>query len=205
LDIKDASRSISCVDKEWYGPKTTVKCFDADVIQAVPAGWSWWFGHLRVLDQKLKCLPFDANVYMTMDDIVEDHADTEVFLMDYWPMYTPTLMVSGPELAIQASVTNDLPKPKHDAEAYRPILGGPSLLTSNGPQWKTWRSLLNPGFNASHMMELVPQMVDSVNVFRERLRAQVDKGVFQLEDLTARLTGEIITKATLCVYTLLRF
>lgn len=163
----------------------------------MPAGWSWWFGHLMVLDQKLQHLPFDANVYMAMEDMVEDHADTEVFLMDLWPVFQPVLMISGPDLAIQASSKYDLPKPRDQQESFRPIIGGPSLITMNEQQWKIWRSLFSSGFSTSHMLSLVPTIVDSMDVFCELLREHVDKDVFKLDDMATRLAMDIITKTTL--------
>ena len=165
----------------------------------MPAGWSWWFGHLRVLDKKLQRLPSDANVYMAMEDMVEDHAANEVFLMDLWPIFTPVLMISGPDLAIQASVKHDLPKPQDQQESFQPIIGGPSLITMNEQQWKVWRSLFSPGFSASHMLELVPKIVDSVEVFCEHLHGHVGKDVLKLDDMTTRLAMDVITKATLYV------
>ncbi|KAF2440902.1 cytochrome P450 [Karstenula rhodostoma CBS 690.94] len=164
---------------------------------AMPAGWSWWFGHLKVLDQKLQQLPSDANVYMAMEDMVEDHANTEVFLMDYWPVFQPVLMISGPDIAIQASTKYDLPKPRDQQESFRPIIGGPSLITMNEQQWKIWRSLFSSGFSASHMLDLVPTIVDSMEVFCEQLRSHVDKDVFKLDDMATHLAMEIITKTTL--------
>ncbi|KAK7184811.1 AflN/verA/monooxygenase [Paraphaeosphaeria sporulosa] len=152
---------------------------------AMPPGWSWWFGHLRVLHQKLQQLPPDANVYMAMEDMVSDHADAEVFLMDLWPVFAPTLMISSPEIAMQASVKYDLPKPRDH------------LITMNEQQWKMWRSLFSSGFSAGHMLSLVPTIVDSVEVFCEILRERVDKGVFQLDDMAANLAMDIITKTTL--------
>lgn len=166
----------------------------------MPAGWSWWFGHLRVLDKKIRKLPPDANVYMAMQDLVQDHADTEVFLMDYWPMFQPVLMISGPELAHQASIKYDLPKPSDQEKSFRPIIGGPSLLTMNNEQWKIWRSLLNPGFSASHMLSLVPSIVDAVEVFCELLEEKADKEVFLLDDMATRLAMDVITRTTLSVY-----
>lgn len=134
-----------------------------------------------------------------MEDMVEDHADNEVFLMDYWPIFQPVLMISGPDLAIQVSIKHDLPKPRDQQDSFRPIIGGPSLITMNEQQWKTWRSLFSPGFSASHMLELVPKIVESMKVFREQLDNHVNKDVFKLDDLTIRLTMDVITKTTLCV------
>ncbi|KAF1845155.1 putative cytochrome P450 [Cucurbitaria berberidis CBS 394.84] len=164
---------------------------------AMPAGWSWWFGHLRVLDEKLSRLPPDANVYMAMEDLVSDHAATEVFLMDYWPVFQPVLMIFGPELAVQASIRHDLPKPHDQQESFRPVVGGPSLITMNNEQWRMWRSLLSPGFSASHMLSLVPTIVDAIDVFCERLRKHVGGGVFSLDDMATRLAMDVITRTTL--------
>lgn len=163
----------------------------------MPQGWSWWFGHIRVLDEKLKGLPPDVNVYMAMSDLVKDHADTEVFLMDLWPMFEPTLMISGPELATQASIKYDLPKPHGLEEAFRPIIGGLSLITMNNEQWRMWRSLLNPAFSASHMLSLVPTIVDAVDIFCDLLVKQAGRGIFSLDDMATRLTMDVITKTTL--------
>ncbi|KAJ4344810.1 uncharacterized protein N0V89_012554 [Didymosphaeria variabile] len=160
----------------------------------MPAGWSWCFGHLRVLDQKLQQLPSDANIYLAMEDM-ENHADAEVFLMDLWPVFEPVLMISGPDLAIQASTTYELPKPRDQTNSMRPMIGGASLLTMNEQQWKVWRSLLNPGFSSSHMLSLVPTIVDSVEVFREQLRGHVDKGAPSDTDLNNQRSEHEISHA----------
>ncbi|KAF2707700.1 cytochrome P450 [Pleomassaria siparia CBS 279.74] len=164
---------------------------------AMPDGWSWWFGHLLVLDKKLKKSPSDTNVFIAMGDMIDEHADTEYILMDYWPMYQPALMTFSPELAAQVSTKYDLPKPHYLEDSFKPIIGGPSLITMNDKQWKLWRSLFNTGFSASHMLSLVPSLVDSVDVFCEQLQKHVGKDVFPLDDMAMRLTLDIITKTTL--------
>jgi hypothetical protein len=163
----------------------------------MPAGWSWWFGHLLVLDSRLKRLPPDVNVYMAMHDIVQDHADAEVFLMDLWPMYLPMLMIWGPGIAHQASIKYEFPKPSGQESSMRPIIGGPSLLTMNNTQWKMWRSLLNPGFSTSHMLSLVPSIVDTVDIFCQLLERKASKGVFFLDDMAMNLAMDVIAKTTL--------
>jgi cytochrome P450 len=142
-------------------------------------------------------LPSDANIFMAMEDMVKENADAEVFLMDHWPVFQPMLMISGPDIAMQASTKYDLPKPRDQQDSFRPIIGGPSLITMNEQQWKMWRSLFSSGFSASHMLSLVPTIVDSMEVFCEQLREHVDKGVFKLDDMAARLAMDVITKTTL--------
>jgi cytochrome P450 len=163
----------------------------------MPAGWSWWFGHLLVLDSKLKKLPPDVNPYSAMEDMVEDHADSEVYLMDLWPMSRPMLCLFGPDLAHQASIKYEFPKPSDQERSFRPIVGGTSLITMNDKQWKFWRSLLNPGFSGSHMMSLVPSIVDTVDIFCQLLEKKASKGVFLLDDMTMSLAMDVIVKTTL--------
>ncbi|KAF1962666.1 cytochrome P450 [Byssothecium circinans] len=164
---------------------------------AMPEGWSWIFGHLLVLDKKLKKLPSDANVFLAMGDMVDEHSDTAYYLMDLWPMFQPVLMTFSPELAAQVSNKHDLPKPHDQQDSFKPVTGGPSLITMNDAQWKIWRSLFNTGFSASHMLTLVPSLVDSVDVFCEQLQKHIGGGIFSLDDMAARLTMDIITKTTL--------
>lgn len=67
----------------------------------------------------------------------------------------------------------------------------------NDEDWKFWRSLFNTGFSAAAMMNRVPTVVDSVSTFCDQLRIKAEKGVFSLDDMTTRLTMDIITKAAL--------
>lgn len=132
-----------------------------------------------------------------MDDMVQQHSDAEVFLMDYWPVFKPVLMLSGPELAAQVSTKQDLPKPIDQEASFAPIVGGPSLITMNDAQWKFWRSILSPGFSASHMLSLVPSIVDAMDVFCELLEEHVEGGVFSLDAMATRLAMDVIARTSL--------
>jgi len=172
--------------------------------QAMPADWSWWTGHLLVLQRHLDSLPPDANVYMAMQDLALKHNDTEVFLFDFWPVFDQVLMIYGPEASNQVSNQYNLPKPASQHKSMLPIVGGPSLISMNDKDWKFWRGLLNPGFSAKNMVDRVPTVVAAVEVFCDELRAKADKNMFLLDDLTTRLTMDIITKATLYVHIVIK-
>jgi cytochrome P450 len=159
--------------------------------------WNWLTGHLLVLQKYVDRLPSDANVNLAMRDLAMEYADTEIFLMDFWPVYPPLLMVYSPEAAVQVSTTYNLPKTDMHLQFMQPITGGPNLISMSGNEWKTWRSLFNPGFSVASMMEQVPEIIDSVQVFCDKLRERVDSGLFCLDDLTTRLTADVIIKVTL--------
>lgn len=163
----------------------------------MPAGWSWWTGHLLVFQRHLNRFPPDANPLIAMRDLVLDHNDTEIFLFDFWPVADQLLMISGPEASMQVSNKLNLPKPQSQHKSMLPVVGGPSLISMNNEDWKFWRGLLNPGFSATSMMDRVPTIVDYVEVFCDDLRKKVDTGVFSLSHLTMGLTMDVITKTTL--------
>ncbi|KAI0171957.1 cytochrome P450 [Hypoxylon sp. FL1284] len=69
---------------------------------------------------------------------------------------------------------------------------------TRGQEWKTARSMFNPGFSAKNLLSLVPDMMEEVLVFRERLREAASSGdVVKLEDLTTGVTVDIIGRAVL--------
>lgn len=103
----------------------------------------------------------------------------------------------GPELANQVTTKHNLPKFSQMHKSLLPITGGPNLVSMNGHEWKTWRNLFNPGFSASSLTENMPQLVDSVQLFCEKLRENTGKGMFKLDELTTNLTTDIIIKVTL--------
>lgn len=67
------------------------------------------------------------------------------------------------------------------------------MLFSDGEEWKRTRGLFNPGFALSHLMTLVPSIVDDVTVFHSKLGELADAGEVQpIEEPLARLTIDIM-------------
>jgi hypothetical protein len=80
-------------------------------LQPTVDGWSWWTGHLFVLDGFLKKMPLDVNVLDAWMELFKQNPDNNVFLVDLWPMYPPHLLVWDPEAANQITVKHNLGKP----------------------------------------------------------------------------------------------
>jgi cytochrome P450 len=67
------------------------------------------------------------------------------------------------------------------------------MLFSEGQEWKRTRGLFNPGFAISHLMTLVPSIVDDVAIFHGKFGELADSGeVSPIEELLARLTIDIM-------------
>ena len=121
-----------------------------------------------------------------------------MFYLDIWPVGDPFLFVLDPAIAQQ--VTVDHVTPKHPALGkYLSMLLGPGdMVSSHGEHWKRWRSVFNPGFAGSHLMSLVPGIVDESLIFCEKMGEHAEDGkVFRLEEEATRLTVDIIGKVAL--------
>lgn len=81
------------------------------------------------------------------------------FYLDIWPFAMPMLVVISPEGAYQACQDRPLPRFGALRSFMRPLTGGEDLVTMEGKQLQTWRTIFNPGLSASHPITLVPGIV----------------------------------------------
>jgi cytochrome P450 len=137
----------------------------------------------------------------------------DMFFLDNWPAaperqivindpVSPRPVSSAPwirpthskkELAAQITQMHSLPKHPLYKEYAAHICGETSMIFSEGEMWKQSRSLFNPGFSASHLMTLVPIIVDDTMIFWRNLnRVAESKEIVQLEQMTAHLTIDIM-------------
>ena len=137
------------------------------------------------------------NVAVAVRELCRDFPDTEMFLLDIWPAFPPAIITFNPEAAAIISQKSNLPKPVTSLDTVKPIVGGHSLLSMNGSEWKTWRSRFNPGFSAASLIEHVPYIVDCVEIFCDKLYANAGKGIISLDDFATRLTFDVIMKVSL--------
>ena len=120
--------------------------------------------------------------------------------MDVWPISWQMLAVFHPDM--MAQFCQDPSLPKHDLMLYEfaPLTRGDDLVTSEGQQWKTWRSILSPGFSMRNIHSLIPDMLEEIQVFRTILRSLAGTGeTVPMTKFAARLTVDVIARAVLWV------
>lgn len=161
--------------------------------------WNPILGHLLSLPPILKQLPKDAQQPYAFKELSKNFANTDsLFYLDLWPFSNPLIVVSSPDLSIQACQQHDLPKPSILDAFFRPLAGGDNLFTMNGAEWKRSRALFNPGFSANYLLRHISQIVEPTLVYVEILREQAHKGeVFSLDDMTLWFTMDVIGAVTL--------
>ncbi|MCJ1261444.1 hypothetical protein MMC22_001308 [Lobaria immixta] len=92
------------------------------------------------------------------------------------------------------------PLPQHQGlrNFLRPLTGGLDLLSMNGPTWKKWRSIYNPGFSTNHLIALVPDIVRETLAFCDILQEHAErKVIFRMKPCTDNLAIDVIGKVVL--------
>ncbi|KAI0841068.1 cytochrome P450 [Hypoxylon sp. FL0890] len=165
---------------------------------------SFLFGHLITiakLHMKYK-IPRDSHGHWLFLYLKHEYPEITrkgLLYMDPWPIGYPMIAVYQPDMMAQFTQENSLPKywamPQVEFKAFT---GGEDLVNLDGPEWKKARSMFNPGFSARNLLSLVPDMIEEVLVFRERLEKAAASGeVVKLEDYTTDITVDIIGRAVL--------
>ncbi|KAL8716977.1 MAG: hypothetical protein Q9225_005738 [Loekoesia sp. 1 TL-2023] len=158
-------------------------------------------GHLLIVGNIMSKLPNDVHGHVLPRQISKTYPNIgPVFYVDTWPFGPPILALTSADAANQATVAHSLPKFAMLREYMKPMTGGIDLTTLEGRQWKTWRTVFNPGFSANYLMTMVPQMLKDVLVFCDILEQRVAGGhIFSLDPLTINLNLDIIGRLALDV------
>lgn len=152
-----------------------------------------------VLLRYAKSFPPLVQVAIVAQKMLQDFPDDEMFLLDLWPFFAPTIMCSNPEALLLVTQKYNWPKTPHMGKTLKPLVGGPSLLSQNGRDWKLWRSRFNSGFSERSLTDHVPFIVDRAQVFCDKLREKAGRELFSLDDFATRLTFEVVMKVSLLV------
>lgn len=161
--------------------------------------FSVFTGHLLLMRKQASRLPKDCTINTLFLDFYQQFSNG-IFYFDLWPFSKPLMFVNTPSGAAQVEKI-PLDKPGMVETAFQSLCGGPNLFTMPELVWKPWRQTFNPGFSASYMIELVPQIAAEAKVFSEILRqkAQESFEVTLLENLTLKLTVDVIMAVVMYV------
>jgi len=122
----------------------------------------------------------------------------DYFYIDVWPAANPLLISLHPSITNQFTVgEHSAPKDPGLVDFLLPVGGPNNLVCDDGQKWKTWRKAFNPGFSLTHLMTVVPDIVDIVSTFHELMDRKVDEGkVFRLETIATKLVSRRIPNST---------
>lgn len=157
------------------------------------------FGHLFVLGRVMSKLPRDAHPHYLADQLRQTYPDMgPIFYLDAWPLITLTLVVASPSTLAQITTQHVLPKFPAIKDFLYPLANGKDIVSMDGPEWKYWRNIFNPGFSANHLMTLVTDIVGETTVFCELLENYArEQATFAMKTLTDNLAMDVIGKIVL--------
>ncbi|KAE8371400.1 cytochrome protein [Aspergillus bertholletiae] len=156
--------------------------------------WAFATGNLRMLPGLMERHPKGSQQSEAFTLLSYEFPNSDnCFYIDVWPFTKPLLVVTSPDLAVQACQTYALPKPPVLAKFFNPFAGGPNIFVMNGPEWKRARGLFNPAFSSSNIIEHTAHIVEEAQEFVGILREHAYKGdTFSLDKVTCNYVMDII-------------
>ena len=157
------------------------------------------YGHLHLAKNILSKLPADAHPSYLPSLIRRAVPDVgPVFYLDMWPFTKPILIVASPSAVHQFTQERSLSKSSELRRFLKPLAENKDLVSLEGQSWKLWRSVYNPGFSATHLIHMVPQILKEVVTFREILRERSEaRDNFPMEEVTVNLTMDVIGRVVM--------
>ena len=157
------------------------------------------FGHLLFCNNILSKLPKDAHPNYLSDMIRRAVPGLgPVYYLDTWPFGPHMLVVSSPNALYQIAQEHPLSKYHMLKSFLQPITEGLDIVTMEGPLWKKWRGVFNPGFSANHLMTLTTAIVEETGAFCSRLQELCEtQEVFTMKSLADFLALDVIGRVVL--------
>lgn len=196
---QERRRAIKLRQQGFVSRRELYTCMHSDLTcQSMPPHHPI-FGHLFILTSIMSKLPKDAHPHYLADQLRRTYPDMgPIFYLDAWPFITLTLVVASPATLAQITTEHVLPKFPAIKDFLYPLANGNDLVSMDGQEWKYWRDMFNPGFSASHLMTLVPDIVKETVVFLDILSGHATKqDVFRMKNLTDNLAMDVIGKVVL--------
>lgn len=162
---------------------------------------SFIFGHLPIMAKVMsKYPPGAASQYMfpALLELYPELADQGGLYVDVWPIFPPMIVVFDPDMISQFTQDRSLPKHEHLRHQFRPFTQCLDVVSQEGQEWKTWRSIFNPGFSAKNLSALMPHLLEEIDVFRQWMKTTAMSGkTVPLESQAIKLTVDLIGRASL--------
>jgi cytochrome P450 len=122
----------------------------------------------------------------------------DFYYFDVWPMGPPTLIICEAELADYVTVKQSLDKHPMVKEYLKQHLGVENMAAANGAIWKKARMVYNPGFATGHLMTIISEIVEDVQVFYDVLSELAESGeVCEMEGVAMKLSFDVIGRLVL--------
>ncbi|KAI0861707.1 vera protein [Xylaria cubensis] len=179
--------------------------------QGIPiSSHSLLLGHLPIFVEFRKQHPPDVNVYVFHTWLAEnfnrffprENSLPPVVYLDLWPVHGIITLVYDAVTGTQFTQVESLPKISFLTRYLIPLTANKDILSTEGDEWKRWRTTLNPCFSSRNITALLPDLMEEVTIFVNGLKEAAGPmgewgPVIQLEKRTTNLSFDVIARATI--------
>ena len=170
----------------------------------LPADLLW--GHMKVINEVRRApgqhLGQHSDYFMY--EMVKRAGHPPILMLDTRPANYAMCVVTSHAIAEQMSRPSPAFKygtlKTPNFADFIPLIGSKSLLILEGEQWKGLRRKFNPGFAPTHLMTLLPKILEKTSFFIRRLDKAAQSGdVVHMDNICVDLTFDIIGSVVLDV------
>ncbi|KAK4629585.1 Cytochrome P450 monooxygenase [Fulvia fulva] len=159
---------------------------------------SYLFGHILAMPPVLASQPPNAAPQTYFQCVKEYYNLPDVFYFDPWPLGPQIMLIFNADMMHAVSVATSLPKHPVTLDFMKNFGGPGNLVSSEGKEWKRWRSAFNPGFAPAQLMSMLPVVVDECQRFCDIMSTHAkNNDIIRLEQYATNLTVNIIGKIVL--------
>ncbi|KAF1346945.1 cytochrome P450 [Delphinella strobiligena] len=181
----------------WYAYSTVfrLRFKQYEDLPRAPPSLIW--GHLATIGEFYKKGDSRRHIDYVFRQIGQSVGMPPILILDMRPFFWIMCLVFNHDVAEQISrSTKSLPcsTPKSPTMgAFVPIVGSHSIIGAQGETWKSLRRRYNAGFAPSHLMTLLPRIVEKTTSFLHNLDTLAkSEEEFSMEPLCTNLTFDII-------------
>ncbi|KAI1775371.1 cytochrome P450 [Hypoxylon cercidicola] len=156
-------------------------------------------GHLQIAGEVAQLYPKGIHAHVWPDYMRTKYNMPDIFYVDWRPFGSLFLLIADPAVASQYVTTGQsLPKSPLVRGYLEKFLGKNNMVSLEGARWKSIRSMFNPGFSPTNIMNLASVIVDASLTYCEVIQTKAETGeLFELEDYLTKLTIDIIGRVVL--------
>ncbi|CZT12470.1 uncharacterized protein RCO7_07697 [Rhynchosporium graminicola] len=154
---------------------------------------SMLWGNLKTMTEAKKRYPADAHPQIMFTEMAFENKLKGLFYVDLYPFAEPMLFMTDPAVSLQTQTTTNFVRHPLVKASLGPIVGSNSVFSSEGAEWARQRKWFTPAFSMSHMLSLIPSMIEETMVFCDKLTQNAASGtVFSMNDATTKLAIDFI-------------
>ncbi|XP_076898076.1 cytochrome P450 CYP749A22-like [Bidens hawaiensis] len=182
--------------KFWWVPMRITHVMSSQGIRGPP--YSFIYGNAKEISNMIKkstSSPIDMSHYIFPR--IQPHLDSWLHIHGknilYWQGPQAELVVTEPELLKEIMSVREISMGKQDAIPLLIKIFGGGLVFSQGDKWAKQRKLATHAFNGERLKNIVPAMVESVNLMLKRWQDDGNKEKDVHQEFR-QMTSEVISR-----------